>query len=250
MALDRRTLLASGLASGLAALTAGCQRLNRGDMVVDSSKANRMYGMTSDGLPIFTDPAMFPNRRLKLTLRNLSGDPAWDLDRSREQIHRVFLDKGYEPSNGEDFGLKVDLNVVRSQQYDSDLASEFALLGAATGGIYGAKREGLGVVGGTATGIAAGATLGAILGMFATDSIYVVVTEATFGILRNATKPRRVVTFDGSPRVEEWEESGYASFRKVNRVTIANYGGGMRVSQAEIADDIRARAIRSLTSFI
>ncbi|MBI2235695.1 MAG: hypothetical protein HYU60_01850 [Magnetospirillum sp.] len=246
MLIDRRTLLATGLA----ALTAGCQRPNRGDMVVDPKKSNRMYGMTSDGQPVFTDPAMFPNRRLKLTVRNMSGDPAWDLDDAREKIYQVFLDKGYERSDGRDFGLKVDLNVIRSKQFDADLMNEFAFLGAAAGGIYGSRRQAAGVGGATVTGMVAGATLGAIAGLFAADSIYVVVTEATFGILRNATRPRRVVTFEGSPRVEEWEESGYAAFRKVNRVTIANYGGGMRVGQDEIADDIRARAIRSLTSFI
>jgi hypothetical protein len=244
--IDRRTLLATGLA----ALATGCQRPNRMDMVVDPKTANRMYGMRSDGQPIFTDPVMYPNRRIKLSLRNLSGDPAWDLDSSRSQIYRAFLDKGYEPSDGNDFGLKVDLNVIRSKQFDADLMNEFAILGGAGGGIVGARREAAGVGAGTAIGIAVGATLGAIAGLFTADSIYVVVTQATFGIRRHSEKPRRVLTFDDSPRVEDWEESGYGSFRRVSHLTIANYGGGMRVAQNEIADDIRARAIRSLTSFI
>jgi hypothetical protein len=247
--IDRRTLLTTGLATGLAALASGCQRPNRGDMVVDS-KTNRMYGMRSDEPPIFTDPAMFPNRRMKLSLRNLSGDPAWDLDGSRSQIYRAFLDKGYEPSDGNDFGLKVDLNVLRSKQFDADMMSEFAILGGSAGGVYGSRRQAAGVGSGTAMGIVAGATLGAIAGLFTADNIYVVVTQATFGIRRHSEKPRRVITFDGSPRVEDWEESGYGSFRQVSRVTIANYGGGMRVGQDDIADDIRSRAIRSLTSFI
>ena len=77
-----------------------------------------------------------------------------------------------------------------------------------------------------------------------------VVTEATFGVRRDSTRPRRVVTFEGSPRIEEWEERGYDAFRKVQTVRIANYGGGRSVGQKEIAAEIRERQIRSLSSFL
>ncbi|MBI2241921.1 MAG: hypothetical protein HYU59_14095 [Magnetospirillum gryphiswaldense] len=99
-------------------------------------------------------------------------------------------------------------------------------------------------------GMAAGAALGTLADYFTRDSIYVVITEATFAVRRNASKARRVVTFDGSPRIEEWEESGYGSFHSVDRVLIANYGGGRNVAQSDIADDIRNRQIRSLISLI
>ncbi|RAU23696.1 hypothetical protein CU669_00905 [Paramagnetospirillum kuznetsovii] len=248
MSLDRRAFMVTGLA----ALAAGCQRENRGDMVVDST-TGRMYGMRSDSLPIFTDPSLFPNRRLKLTVRNMSGDSIWDLDSTRENLYRVFLDKGYDRSNGSDFGLKIDLAVIRSQQFDRTMLSEYAFLGGAGGAVAGGTAGGFtptGVGGGAGIGLAAGLALGAIAGYFNTDSIYVVVTEATFGIRRDSTKPRRVVTFEGSPRVEEWEERGYDAFRKTQRVMIANYGGGRGITQAEIAQDIRERQIRSLSSFL
>jgi hypothetical protein len=250
MGFDRRHFLAAGLA----ALAGACQRANQGDMVVDA-QTNRMYGMRSDGTPLFTDAALFPNRRLKLALRNMSGDPVWDLDATRERLLQAFLDKGYQRSDGEDFGLKVDLNVLRSCQYDRDMLNEFSFLGAAMGGLGGAAGGGIaggpgGIGPGAGIGLATGAALGAIAGYYTADNIYVVVTEATFGIRRESTKPRRVVTFEGSPRVEEWEESGYGSFRKTQRVRIANYGGGRNVGQREIADEIRARQIRSLGSFL
>jgi len=249
MSIDRRLFLAGGLASALTA----CRRENRGDMVVDG-RTNRMYGMRSDKT-LFTDPALFPNRRLKLTLRNMSGDSAWDLDATREKLYQGYIAKGFERSERNDFGLKIDLNVIRSQQFDNDLMNQYGFLGAGmgatAGGVAGAATGGAsGAAIGSAGGLAVGAALGTLIGYFTTDSIYVVITEATFAVRRNATKPRRVVTFDGSPRVEDWEENGYGSFHSVDRVLISNYGGGRNVSQTEIAADIRDRQLRSLISLI
>ena len=251
MTITRRLFLASGLAVALGA----CQRRNLDDMVVDP-KTNRMYGMRSDNT-VFTDAALFPNRRLKLALRNMSGDQVWDLDDTRERLYSGYVGKGYERSDGNDFGLKVDLNVVRSQQFDRDMMTQYGFLGAAVGGLAGAGGGAAtsggsvsGIGAGTGIGMASGAALGTLAGYFTTDSIYVVITEAIFAVRRNASRPRRVVTFDGSPRVEEWEETGYGSFHRVHRVMIANYGGGRGVSQAEIAADIRERQIRSLISLI
>ncbi|CAA7613457.1 conserved hypothetical protein [Candidatus Terasakiella magnetica] len=248
MRMDRRVFVTAGLA----ALAAGCQRRNQGDMVVDPN-TNRMYGMRSDGVPVFTDPSLFPNRRLKLSVRNMSGDAVWDLDSTRDRLYRVFLDKGYERSDGTDFGLKVDLNVVRSQQFDRSMLAEYTFLGGSGGAVAGGLGGGLsggGPAAGAGIGLATGAALGAIAGYFSVDSIYVVLTEATFGVRRDSTRPRRVVTFEGSPRIEEWEERGYDAFRKTQRVLISNYGGGRDISQREIADDIRERQIRSLASFL
>lgn len=250
MSWDRRLFLATGMA----ALVGACQRRNAGDMVVDP-KTDRMYGMRSDG-SVFTDPALYPNRRLKLSLRNMSGDPAWDLETTRDQLYQGYVDKGYERSDGADFGLKIDLNVVRSQQYERDMMAQFGFLGTAGGMVAGAgagaiiDKSGGGATTGAGFGLAAGASLGTLAGYFTVDNIYVVITEAVFAVRRNATKPRRVVTFDGSPRIEEWEESSRGSFGEIHRVTIANYGGGRNATQAEMANDIRARQIRSLISLI
>lgn len=251
MTINRRLFVASGLAAALSA----CQRRNQSDMVVDP-KTERMYGMRSDST-FFTDAAMYPNRRLKLSLRNMSGDQVWDLDDTRERIYQGYLSKGYERSSDFDFGLKIDLNVIRSQQFDRDMMAQYGFLGAAGGGLAGAgggAASSGGSVGGIGTGagigMASGAALGTMAGYFTADNIYVVITEAIFAIRRNSSKPKRVVTFDGSPRVEEWEESGYGSFHKVYRMMIANYGGGRFISQNEIAADIRDRQVRSLISLI
>ena len=197
MPIDRRLFLLSGLAVSLAA----CRRNNRDDMVIDA-RTNRMYGMRSDKT-LFVDPSLYPNRRLKLTLRNMSGDPVWDLDATRETLYRGYVDKGYERSDGNDFGIKIDLNVIRSQQFDYDMTTQYGFLGAGAGaglgGVAGGVRDGAsGVALGTAGGMAVGAALGTLAVYFTTDSIYVVITEATFGVRRNAAAARQVVT-DGSP---------------------------------------------------
>lgn len=248
MKLNRRLFVASGLA----AVLAGCQRGSQDGMVVDA-KTNRMYGMRSDA-SLFTDPALYPNHRLKLSLRNMSGDPVWDLDDTREQLYQGYADKGYERSDGNDFGLKMDLNVIRSQQYDSDMMAQFSFLGSTAGAVAGIGAGAIvggtpGALSGAGFGMAVGASLATLAGYFTTDNIYVVVTEATFGIRRNATKPRRIVTFDGSPRLEDWEE-GRQGFTRTYRVVLANYGGGRDISQLEIADDIRKRQLKSLISLI
>ena len=248
MQVNRRLFLALGLAG----LTGACQRRNVGDMVVDA-KTDRMYGMRSDST-LFTDPALYPNHRLKLTLRNLSGDPVWDLEEMRERLYQGYVAKGYERSDGADFGLKLDLNVIRSQQYDRDMMTQFSFLGTGAGMnagmLAGAVVGGTkGAMNGAGFGTAVGASLGAMAGYFTADNIYVVITEATLGVRRNATKPRRVVTFDGSPRIEEWEE-GSQGFSQTYRVLLSNYGGGRDITQHEIADDIRTRQLTSLISLI
>ncbi|HLO76841.1 MAG TPA: complement resistance protein TraT, partial [Magnetospirillum sp.] len=242
MSIHRRQFMVAGLAAALGA----CQRRNVGDMVVDS-KTDRMYGMRSDN-SVLVDPAMFPNKRLKLSLRNMSGDPVWDLDAIRERLYQGYVSKGYARSDGNDFGLKVDLNVIRSQQFDRDMITQFGFLGGnmgvVAGGVVGAGAGGLsGAAMGAGVGMAAGAALGTLAGYFTNDNIYVVITEATFAVRRNAAKARRVVTFDGSPRVEEWDETGFGSFNRVHRVLIANYGGGRNVTQTDIAQDIRERQV-------
>ncbi|MGE5546598.1 MAG: hypothetical protein ACM33T_06865 [Solirubrobacterales bacterium] len=238
------------LATGLASLATGCTWLKSRDGMVVDHDTQRMYGLLVSGEPVFTDPTLFPNRRLKLTTRNMSGDPVYDLAEFREAVTQAVLAKGYERSDDRDFGLKLDLNVIRSQQVDHALVKELGIAGGALGGAYGIARQQGGFVGAFPAGILTGATLGAVAGRFALENTYIVTAEVKFGVLRNSLKPRRVITFDGSPRIEEWEETGFGSFRQISRAFIHSYGGAYVISQREVASEVRARLIRSLTDFV
>jgi len=223
------------------------------------------YGMVKDpdtGLQfgsivqraIVTDASFFENRRIKVRVRNTSGDRAFDLHGFKARIEETYQRAGYEPTSADDFGLLLDVNVRYSGQIQTNLANEFGFLGASAGGLAGASR-GEGIA--TASGILAGATLGGIIGSYVTDDTYIIVAEVTFGIVRGA--PRRdgkTVIFsrgyqgDPEDRREIEERRKRRGFRATHSTGISVFAGGRNVRQSEIAAHVRDRFVRIISDII
>jgi hypothetical protein len=196
---------------------------------------------------IVVDAAQFRNRRIRVVTRNTSGDLAFDMGGFAGRLRESYSGKGYQPTDADDFGVRVDLNVLRSSQITSNYSAEFGFLGAAAGGIAGRRSQ---ADQGTAIGILSGATLGAVAGTFATKDTYIVIAEVAVGVLdtRSGTT-QRTITFSDSPRLEE-RDTELRPFRQLVRTRIAVYAGGRNVAQARIAGEVRERLARIVADII
>lgn len=229
---------------GLLAMTA-CAPVSRGGMVLDRS-TGLQYGSVIER-SIFIDASQFPNRRIKVSTRNTSGDLAFDINRFADSLKSSYASKGFIPDNGDGFGVKLDVNVIYSGQVQSNLSGEFAFLGAAAGGIAGAQAS----TTGAAVGILVGATLGTIIGSYVTEDTYIIVAEVNLGITEpGAGKSKKTITFGSSPSLEEEEQTGFKPFRSVLRTRIAVYAGGRSIGQSVVADEVRRRLIRIVSDII
>lgn len=224
---------------------AACAPRRHSGMVVDPV-TGLQYGSTVER-NLVVDASQFEDRRLKLRIRNSSGDPAFDLGAFRGALEGAYRDKGFQPVAGDAFGVLLDVNVLYSGQTSEGLVREYAFLGTAAGGAggYYAAGEPAAVV-----GLIAGASLGAILGSYVTDDTYIVVAEVTLAVPDGRTGTvERTIQF-GADAKTETEPAGLRRFEQQIRTGVAVYAGGRNVNQQEIADDVRQRFRRILTDVI
>lgn len=239
----RAVLLAAALSCGLA----GCADRARLGMVVDPG-TGLLAGSRVDR-NIVVDPSQFENRRIKVAIRNTSGDVQFDLHGAAAAIERRLAEKGYVPVQGDDFGILLDVNVLYSGQASEDRAAEFGLLGAAGGTVAGLQAA-RGVVA-PAAGLLAGATLGSILGSFVRDETYLVVADVSIGVIdpKRGVARKTILMESSIDRREEAREqahrhAGMRPFGSRERASVAVYAGGRNVPQDRIADGVRQRLLR------
>ncbi|MSO93117.1 MAG: hypothetical protein EXQ86_06925 [Rhodospirillales bacterium] len=203
-----------------------------------------------------TDASFYRNKRIKVRVRNTSGDTAFDLKGFTGRIESAYAANGYQPTHGDDFGVMVDVNVVYSGQVQTNLASEFTFLGAAAGTAAGATAGG---VAGGAIGAVSGATFGNVVGSFVTDDTYIIVARVTFAEIKEPLKSEgKTVIFSRSPtpgltKEEEEEKELKRLDRNIKRsisTGISVYAGGRNVRQSEIAGQVRDRFVRIISDVI
>lgn len=225
----------------------GCAQPARYGMVEDP-ETGIVWGSAIEK-NIVMDATQLENSTIKLNLRNVSGDPAYDLSSFRTRLLAALRAKGYFPTDGNDFGVKYDVNVLYSGQVRQDLSREFGFLGGAAGGVAGYR--GNNQERNAAAGMVAGATLGAIVGSYARDDTYITVVEVTVAIAdqyRGSTK--KTVTFSASPPLQEAPRSSIKPFEDILRTKVAVYAGGRNVSQDQIIAGVRERMVRIVADAI
>lgn len=237
------TTVAIAVAGMLAACQSGQSRLN---MVTDPGTGLKYRSVVEKS--VFIDADQFENNAIKVAIRNTSGDPAFDVRGFRAELERSYADKGFKPSR-DDFGIKLDLNVVYSGHIREDMSAQYGFLGAAAGGIAGYRSP---ARAGTAIGVLAGATIGSIIGGTQSRDTYITISEVAIGIAeaKAVGQTTKSVTFGSSPKLQEERKSGFKPFRGVLRTRIAVYGGGRNVSQAQIAAEVKRRLIRIVSDMI
>lgn len=228
-------------------------------LVISGCASKPRYGMIEDpntGLQygsvvernVFIDAAQLENRRMKVSVRNTSGDPAYYLSELQAVLERSYEGKGYEQSRGDDFGVRLDVNILYSGRIRSDLMAEFGFLGASAGGIAGYRSD---AKAGTAIGILTGATLGSIIGSYVTEDTYIVVAEVNIGITKPGSgETETTVVFSSSKKEQRQERTGIRRFAETIRSKLAVFAGGRNIAQAQIADGVRERIKRILCDII
>ncbi|MGQ0665070.1 MAG: complement resistance protein TraT [Pseudomonadota bacterium] len=245
----------NGITAGLMSLLVawGCAPEQRMGMVVDP-RTGLQYGSVIER-NLVVDASQLENRKLKLAIRNTSGDPAFDLRGFRSSLESAFAAKGYQPTAGDDFGVLVDINVRFSGQASSDMANRFGFLGAAAGGLagYGTQRDhsGSAQLLGTGIGVVSGATLGAILGSYVREDTYIVVAGINVAVVDpERGKTSKTIVFGASERREREIRTGVRPFSQRLETSLAVYAGGRSVPQGQIVDGVRDRFLSILSDVI
>ena len=234
------------LALLLAALL-GCAPQSRLGMVVDR-QTGLQYGSIVERTFV-VDPSQFGDQRLKLRIRNVSGDPAFDLSGFRRRLEQAYERNGYRIADGADFGLLVDVNVRYSAQATRNFRSEFAGLGAVAGGLgsYGATRGGIE----TAAGTVAGATIGYILGTYQREETFFVVADMTVAVVdKNRGVESSSIVFGKSGAKRSRRVAEFKGFRQRVSSRIAVFAGGTNIDQGDISQQVRQRFARIVQDMI
>jgi hypothetical protein len=203
---------------------------------------------------IVTDSSFFQNKKIKIRTRNTSGDTEFDLKGFTNRIKNIYASKGYLPTDRNDFGLIIDVNVMYSGQIQSNLAKEYSFLGAAGGGLFGAARTNGGAIGSVA-GVFAGAALGNIIGSYVTDDTYIIVSKVTFGEIRTKNAQKKSITFSRSPKTrydseDQDTQKFQRGFKETHSTGVAVFAGGRNVNQARIVGEVRERIVRIVGDII
>lgn len=229
--------------TGLSGCSNNAPRLG---MITDTT-TGLQYGSTI-GKSFFIDSEQFPNKVIKVTARNVSGDINYDIRKFVGDLKSSFESKGYEAYANDGFGLKVDVVIEYSGHIQTDMSSTYAFLGAGAGYVAGrhssAKAsEGIGVV--------TGAVLGSIAGSYQTEDTYIIIAKVNIGIMDGKSgKTTRTITFSSSPKLQEEEDDGFKRFKEVSSTEIAVYAGGKNTQQSEVVDEVKRRLVRIVSDII
>jgi hypothetical protein len=191
-------------------------------MVVDQRTGQQIGSVVERSFVV--DAAQFRDPRLKLRIRNTSGDPLFNLGDMSSFI--AFLSKkGYQAESDGEYGLLVDVNVVYSGQVSRNLMREFAFLGGTAAGLaaYGATRGGIE----TAAGVLAGATLGSIVGSYQRQETYIVVAEVSLAVIdKNRGSKEAKIVFGKTQDKKSTKGSEFRGFRDRASTKISVFAGG------------------------
>ena len=243
--MGKPAVIAIGLLTCAIAVSS-CAPRQRLGMVTDPA-TGLQYGSTVSR-NILVDASQFVNRKIKIRIRNTSGDPAFNLHQFRASLERAYAEKGYEPSQQDGFGILLDVNVIYSGQASRNKAQELGLLGASAGGIVGTAKGG-GI--GAAAGIVTGATLGTVIGSYVTEDTYIVIARVNLAIMKLEPKDDgTTIVFSSSQKKEHRKRKAVRAFQQRLRNQIAVYAGGENTPQATIAGNVRQRFIRILSDII
>ncbi|CCH47625.1 complement resistance protein TraT [Pseudodesulfovibrio piezophilus] len=229
---------------GLTACTASKSRMG---MV--QAEDGLMYGSRMDK-QFLVDSSLFINNKLKLRIRNTSGDPAFDIHGFKKRLENGYRDLGYEPTNSNDFGILLDINVRYSGQIQENMSNQFKFAGGALGGVAGAYDPATeGKLGETvakgAAGAVAGATIGYILGSYMTDDTYIIISDITLATLAPREDADGTTIVFGKKKISR-KKNNFRGYRQRSTAKLAVYAGGRNVDQSEITDGVRGRMLSIL----
>lgn len=237
----------------LAALVIGCTA-SKSRMGMVKGGDGLMYGSATDS-QFIVDSSLFVNNRIKVRIRNTSGDPAFDLRGFKNRLEDEYRTLGYEPTDGNDFGILLDINVSYSGQIQEDMSEEFMWIGGVGGGVGAGYQPLVDGDGGKllthgAAGAVVGATLGNILGSYVTDDTYIIVSDITLATVAPREESDGTTIVFGKDQKISRKKNNFRGYRQRSTVNMAVYAGGRNVDQSEIVEGVRSRMLRILGDII
>jgi len=230
----------------------GCVKPRYG-MVTDS-ESNLMYGscMTND---FIVDSSLYGNKKLKVRIRNTSGDDAFDLTGFRDVLEGAYAESGYSVTRSGVFGVYLDINVKYSGQIQDDYSHEGKRVGGIAGTLAGAypgfeAGNGGDMIMGGAVGSVVGATLGTVAGAFVTDDTYIIMADLALGTTAPKEKDDATTLLFGVDHRKKRTRNNFRSFRSLRKVRLYVYAGGRMVGQKQIAEGVRRRFVSILKDII
>lgn len=232
----------------------GSQQQKNPYRLVEDKMTGYSYGATKSG-EFIADPAMFRNSKLKLRIRNTTGDPSLDIYDFRKQLAESYEAVGYEVTDEDDFGILLDINVHYFGQATEMLPVEFSFLGSATGGLVGGmvgakSGKPQDVMNGMAGGIIAGSALSEIIRNYATNETFIIISSITLGtVMPEHVEDQKTISFVTGKKIRQ-KKTNFKGFRSRSTVRLAVYAGGRMAGKGDIIDEVRDRHLRILKDII
>lgn len=217
--------------------------------LIEDPDSGLYLGSTISG-SILVDPAMLPDPRVKVSLRNTSGDAHFDLRALSDRITAALVARGWEASDGKDFGVRLDVNIMRAVHLTPQLLNEFEFLDSALATkdfmrpSYEFPISRIRTQGWPSEWIA---------DKFRSNDTYAVVAAVHVAVRDKKRKTRKVVTFSRSTKLrtfDESEESGFGKWRRTATVMVATYAGGWAEDVDDVAEQVRERFGRIVADVI
>lgn len=222
--------------------------------LVKDPESGLSYGVRSNG-KFVTDASMFRNNKLKIRIRNTTGDPDLDFHSYRTQLENAYRELGYPITRGSDFGILMDINIDYFGQATDMLPQEYTYLGAAAGGVAGSAmgiQKGLGadaLTGGMA-GMVAGAALTEILRNYATEETFIILSSVTLStVMPDHTEDELTISFVTGKKLKE-KKNNFRGFRSSETVNLGVYAGGRMIDKGDVMAEVRKRYMRILKNII
>ena len=249
-----RHIVLIGLLVGTLALAACNSAQPNKYHLVEDETTGFSYGAAKSG-EFIADPAMFRNSKLKLRIRNTTGDTSLDLYEFREQLEEAYSAVGYEITDGKDFGILLDINVLYFGQVTEMLPREYTFLasgaGSLGGAIIGSQNGGAqGAMIGMAAGSLVGATIGEILRSYATDETFSIVSSVTLAtVVPEHVDDETTISFVTGKKIRE-KKTNFKGFRSRDSLMLGVYAGGRSAEKSDVIEEVRTRYLRILKDII
>lgn len=222
--------------------------------LVEDEKTGYAYGATKSG-EFIADPAMFRNNKLKLRIRNTTGDPALDIYAFRQKLEQAYSNLGYEITDGRDFGILLDVNVKYFGQITDTLSQEYTFLTSAAGATVGSigglqSGDSADTIIGVSAGSIMGAAVGEILRNFITEETFIIISSITLAtVMPEHIGDESVIQFTTGKKIKQ-KKTNFKGFRSRDSINLAVYAGGTMAEKGDIIDEVRERHLRILKDII
>lgn len=206
---------------------------------------------------LFVDSSQFANKKVKLRLRNSSGDPSLNVSYIRNEISQGLSQAGYTLTEGDDFGILLDLNAYQFESISSARnGNNSNAIGALLGGVAGyegAKRPGgLSSGSGVIIGTIAGATLQEVLRYANETSTFILVADVNVGVKKKNNTERDYFVVGGNRIADEpkIEDQTFASFALKDTVKVMVYAGDEATNRSSTITSLEQRLGRIVANML